>query len=105
MVVSDLSPGMLLELDKTHRYFFQDSRYANIPRLRIAPDIIAKIATGLDLSEEQSLIMYLGETSDHINNSKNKSSKRINKLRAVVVDGTVALIAGHQFRHISPISS
>ena len=102
LLVSELLPGMLLELDNSYKYYFQDSRKSVLPRLRTAPDVIASMVGNVTLDKKQNPVMYLGETSKHIVDVHKRSRK---KLRTIMVDGQVAYIEGKEFKRFNPIFS
>ena len=71
-----------------------------MPRLRIAPDVIAAIMLNdLSVDKDQDPIMYLGETNNHLQGNLSNRSK----LRTVMVKGQVAFIEGREFRNLSPV--
>jgi len=103
MYVSELTPGMLLELEPGFRYYMQESSNSKLPRLRIAPDVIAVMVADQNLEEDQNPIMYLGETKNQFKKKKKNYNRSL--LRTVMVDGQVAYVVGREFRKLFPIFS
>jgi len=98
MLVNDLKLGMLLEPLEDFKYYIQESRDSSLPRLRIAPSVIASWAAKVDLDVKQEPIMYLG-----ISENKLKSTRK--KLRTVMVGNEIAFLEGREFSKFSPLSS
>lgn len=96
MYVKELETGMLLQPEPGFRYFIQESKTSDLPRLRLAPEVIATLFV---TSEVQGPVMYLGTSK------KNKDKKSRSKVRTVMVEGQVAFVEGREFRKLYPISS
>tara|TARA_B100000282_G_C31627295_1_gene442183 strand:- start:162 stop:464 length:303 start_codon:yes stop_codon:yes gene_type:complete len=97
MYVSELIPGMLIKLDEGFSYYIQESKKSNLPRLRVAPDVIMRLMPSDTNLVENGPVMYLGESK---NKSCNKNSR--SKIRTVMVDGQVAFIEGREFGKFTP---
>ena len=101
MYVNELHKGMLLEPAEGFICYLQESRKAKIPRLRIAPHVIASLGGFLACDTP---IMYLGKSS-----FKNRSRKVDNllsqncNLRTVMIDGQIAFVEGREFKNINPV--
>ena len=96
MYVNELESGMLLKPEPGFRYYIQESKSSDLPRLRLAPEVIATLFVS---NEIQGPVMYLGTSK------KDASSKSRSKIRTVMVDGQVAFVEGREFRKLAPISS
>ena len=95
MYVSELNPGMLLKPVDGLKYFIQESRDSNLPKLRLAPDVIVNMMAAVDYNELQHPVMYLGKTK------KDKTDRGF--LRTAMVDGLVVFIEGKEFRNLNPV--
>ena len=99
MYVSELESGMLIQPIEGFVYYLQESRKSNLPRLRLAPEVIAIIVNNSEVDKPQCPVMYLGETKNHVKDRSFKSTK----LRTVMVKGRVAFVEGREFRNFNPV--
>ena len=96
MLVNDLQEGMILNVQDGFSCFLQESRNSTLPRLRAAPDVVVPLIQGAKFIDCE-MIMYLGESTKHIQKKSN-----LKKLRTVMVNGQVAFVEGRDFKKFDP---
>ena len=96
MLVNQLHEGMILNIQDGYSCFLQESSSSTLPRLRTAPDVIVPMITGAQAINCET-IMYLGESTKHIQKKSNKK-----KIRTVMVNGQIAFVEGRDFKKFNP---
>lgn len=108
MKVGELEKGMLLQL--IHPWVGTLRKYSSHPdfRLMIHSKVIADMTKWGFISPEASIV-YLGDDVERrrprpyrLRKERRRQLSRHQRVRRVLVNGTVAIIRGHDFQHLQP---
>ena len=108
MKVGELEKGMLLQL--VPPWVGTLRKYSTHPdfRLMIHSKVIADMTEWAFISQEASIV-YLGDDVElrrprpyRIRDGRRRQLSKHRRIRRVLVNGTVAIIRGHDFQHLRP---